>query len=144
MQTDDRREEWMGLGILLSEIRFGVWLENRSDSRLGMRVRRRISWHSLFNSGTMAQQACVEAFLSPFDMELKESYNSRDDIFKWLLIFSKLDGMYELSHAITDSSGLHMMRWVTENPLPRDWDDFLVWVDSYDSEIDMVGHDFSV
>ena len=79
-----------------------------------------------------------------FDMELKESYSSRDDIFKWLLIFSKLDGMYELSHAITDSSGLHMMRWVTENPLPRDWDDFLVWVDSYDSEIDMTGHDFSV
>ena len=39
MQVDDRREEWMGLGILLGEVRFRTWVENREDSKLGMRVR---------------------------------------------------------------------------------------------------------
>ena len=42
MQIDDRREEWMGLGLLLTEVRFRTWLENREDSKLGVRAKRRV------------------------------------------------------------------------------------------------------
>ena len=57
MQIDDRREEWMGLGILLAELRFRTWIENRHDSKLGVRVRTSIGWRSLFTSGSLAQQS---------------------------------------------------------------------------------------
>ena len=65
----DRREEWMGLGIILTELRMKTWVENRSDSKLGMRVKKQISWRSLFTSGTYMQQTCVSKFLSPFGMK---------------------------------------------------------------------------
>ena len=52
MSELDRREEWMGLGIVLTELRMKTWVENRSDSKLGMRVQKRVGWRSLFKSGT--------------------------------------------------------------------------------------------
>ena len=52
MSEIDRREEWMGLGILLTELRMKTWIENRSDSKVGMKVQRRIGWRALFSSGT--------------------------------------------------------------------------------------------
>ena len=138
MQIDDRREEWMGLGLLLTEVRFRTWLENREDSKLGVRAKRRVGWRSLFTTGTLTQQTCMERFLSPFGIELKESYHSSEDVFKWLVLMDKLESMYGISHAITDSAGLHMIQWVTDNPLPKKWDDFIVWADSYDAEIEMI------
>lgn len=137
----DRREEWMGLGIILAELRLNVWLENREDSKLGMRLKTRIGWRSLFTSGTFIQQNCVERFLSPFDMELKEHYNSNDEIFKWLVLLDKLESMYNVRSALTDQAGWHMMTWVFDNPLPKEWDEFLLWVESYDAERDMLSHE---
>ena len=86
MSELDRREEWMGLGIMLTELRMKTWVENRSDSKLGMRVQKRITWRSLFKSGTDGQRRCVEIFLSPFGMELKEHYYDRENITQWLLL----------------------------------------------------------
>ena len=138
MQIDDRREEWMGLGILLTEVRFRTWIENRNDSKLGMRVRASIAWRSLFSSGSIAQQSCVERFLLPFDIELKEKYTNQADLFKWMVVLDKLESLYEISYAITDRKGLHMMKWIFDNPTPKTWDEFLVWVEAYDTETDMI------
>ena len=137
----DRREEWMGLGIILTELRMKTWVENRSDSKLGMRVKKQIGWRSLFSSGTYIQQSCVETFLSPFGMELKENYYSQDEIFKWLVLLDKLENMYSIRSALSDNNGWHMLSWVVDNPLPKDWDSFLLWVEAHDMEKDMLSYD---
>ena len=49
MAEMDRREEWMGLGIVLTELRMKTWVENRSDSKLGMRAQKRITWRQKRN-----------------------------------------------------------------------------------------------
>ena len=137
----DRREEWMGLGIILTELRMKTWVENRSDSKLGMRVKKQISWRSLFTSGTYIQQTCVSKFLSPFGMELKEKYHSKSDIFKWLVLLDKLENMYGIRSALSDNAGWHMLSWVVDNPVPKTWDDFLVWVEAHEPEVDMLSYD---
>jgi len=131
----------MGLGIILTELRMKTWVENRSDSKLGMRVKKQISWRSLFTSGTYIQQTCVSKFLSPFGMELKEKYHSKGDIFKWLVLLDKLENMYGIRSALSDSAGWHMLSWVVDNPVPKTWDDFLVWVEAHDTELDMLSYD---
>lgn len=141
MSEMDRREEWMGLGIILTELRMKVWLENRDDSKLGMRLKTRIGWRSLFSTGTMIQQHCVDRFLRPFDMELKEYYNSKDEIFQWLVLLNKLESVYNIRSALTDQRGWHMTTWVVDNPLPKNWDDFVVWVESYDAEVEMLARE---
>jgi hypothetical protein len=138
MNEIDRREEWMGLGIILTELRMKVWVENRNDSKLGMRVQRRIGWRTLFTTGTYIQQQCVSVFLNPFDIELKEYYYDKDSINKWLLLLDRLEGLYNVRSGLTDQSGWHMLQWVMDNPIPKSWDEFLVWVESYDNECEMV------
>mgnify|MGYP001292946817 FL=1 len=138
MNEIDRREEWMGLGIILTELRMKVWVENRSDSKLGMRVQRRIGWRTLFTTGTYIQQQCVSVFLNSFDIELKEYYYNKDSINKWLLLLDRLDGLYNVRSGLTDQSGWHMLQWVMDNPIPKSWDEFLVWVESYDNECEMI------
>ena len=81
MSEIDRREEWMGLGILLTELRMKTWIENRSDSKVGL---------------------------------------------------------YNVRSGLTDQSGWHMLQWVMDNPIPKSWDEFLIWVESYDNECEMV------
>lgn len=137
MAEMDRREEWMGLGIMLTELRMKTWVENRSDSKLGMRVQKRITWRSLFKSGTEGQRRCVEIFLSPFDIELKENYYDKVSIAKWVLLLNRLDTMYSIRNSITDKVGWHMIEWVIDNPIPKTWDEFLNWVKSYDEEQEM-------
>tara|TARA_B100000287_G_scaffold5809_2_gene5620 strand:+ start:2384 stop:2815 length:432 start_codon:yes stop_codon:yes gene_type:complete len=137
MAEMDRREEWMGLGIMLTELRMKTWVENRSDSKLGMRVQKRITWRSLFKSGTEGQRRCVEIFLSPFDIELKENYYDNVSIAKWVLLLNRLDSMYSIRNSITDKVGWHMIEWVIDNPIPKTWDEFLNWVKSYDEEQEM-------
>lgn len=137
MAEMDRREEWMGLGIMLTELRMKTWVENRSDSKLGMRVQKRITWRSLFKSGTEGQRRCVEIFLSPFDIELKENYYDNVSIAKWVLLLNRLDTMYSIRNSITDKVGWHMIEWVIDNPIPKTWDEFLNWVKSYDEEQEM-------
>ena len=138
MSEIDRREEWMGLGILLTELRMKTWIENRSDSKVGMRVQRRIGWRALFSSGTYIQQHCVSIFLRPFGIELKEKYYDKDSITKWLLLLDRLEGLYNVRSVLTDQSGWHMLQWVMDNPIPKSWDEFLIWVESYDNECEMV------
>jgi hypothetical protein len=138
MNETDRREEWMGLGIILTELRMKVWVENRNDSKLGMRVQRRIGWRTLFTTGTYTQQQCVSVFLNPFDIELKEYYYDKDSINKWLLLLDRLEGLYNIRSGLSDQSGWHMLQWVMDNPIPKSWDEFLVWVESYDNECEMV------
>ena len=138
MNEIDRREEWMGLGIILTELRMKVWVENRNDSKLGMRVQRRIGWRTLFTTGTYIQQQCVSVFLNPFDIELKEYYYDKDSINKWLLLLDRLEGLYNIRSGLSDQSGWHMLQWVMDNPIPKSWDEFLVWVESYDNECEMV------
>ena len=137
MAEMDRREEWMGLGIMLTELRMKTWVENRSDSKLGMRVQKRITWRSLFKSGTEGQRRCVEIFLSPFDIELKENYYDNVSIAKWVLLLNRLDTMYSIRNSITDKVGWHMIEWVIDNPIPKTWDEFLNWVKSYDEDQEM-------
>tara|TARA_R100000152_G_C6762015_1_gene186224 strand:- start:1096 stop:1557 length:462 start_codon:yes stop_codon:yes gene_type:complete len=138
MSELDRREEWMGLGIVLSELRMKTWVENRSDSKLGMRVQKRITWRSLFKSGTEGQRRCVAIFLRPFDMELKENYYDSDSITKWLMLLERLDTMYSIRHSITDRVGWHMIEWVMDNPTPKEWKEFIEWVSAYDEEQEMI------
>ena len=138
MSELDRREEWMGLGIMLSELRMKTWVENRSDSKLGMRVQKRVSWRSLFKSGTDGQRRCVEIFLRPFDIELKENYYDNDTMTKWLLLLDRLDTMYSIKQSITDGIGWHMLEWVMDNPTPKEWKEFLEWVTAYDEEEEMI------
>ena len=138
MNEIDRREEWMGLGIILTELRMKVWVENRNDSKLGMRVQRRIGWRTLFTTGTYIQQQCVSVFLNPFDIELKEYYYDKDSINKWLLLLDRLEGLYNIRSGLSDQSGWHMLQWVMDNPIPKSWDEFLIWVESYDNECEMV------
>lgn len=128
----------MGLGLIMNELRFNVWVENRDDSKLGMRVQRRISWRSLFSTGSYLQQQCVEKFLSSFNIPLQEKYYDEESIRKWLLLLEQLEGMYAVRSSLTDQSGLHMMTWVIDNPAPKDWDEFIEWVKTYDSEREMV------
>ena len=137
MAEMDRREEWMGLGIVLTALRMKTWVENRSDSKLGMRAQKRITWRSLFKSGTEGQRRCVEIFLSPFGMELKENYYDNDSMTKWLLLLDRLDTMYSIRQSITDRVGWHMLEWVMDNPLPKTWDEFLIWVTAHDEEQEM-------
>ena len=138
MYEEDRREEWMGLGIILTELRMSTWVENRTDSKLGMRVKSRIGWRSLFSKGTFQQQACVRNFLSQFNIELKENYNDKESKMKWLIMLEKLEGLYGIRSSLSDQVGWHMLTWVNDNPLPKSWDNFLMWVDGYDSERAMI------
>ena len=124
MNEIDRREEWMGLGIILTELRMKVWVENRNDSKLGMRVQRRIGWRTLFTTGTYIQQQCVSVFLNPFGIELKEYYYDKDSINKWLLLLDRLESLYNIRSGLTDQSGWHMLQWVMDNPIPKSWDEF--------------------
>jgi len=138
MSELDRREEWMGLGIMLSELRMKTWVENRNDSKLGMRVQKRVTWRSLFTSGTDGQRRCVEIFLRPFDIELKENYYDNDSMTKWLLLLDRLDTMYSIKQSITDRIGWHMLEWVMNNTTPKEWKGFLEWVTAYDEEQEMI------
>ena len=138
MSELDRREEWMGLGIMLSELRMKTWVENRVDSKLGMRVQKRVSWRSLFRTGTDGQRRCVEIFLRPFDIELKENYYDNDSMTKWLLLLDRLDTMYSIKQSITDRIGWHMLEWVMNNTTPKEWKGFLEWVTAYDEEQEMI------
>lgn len=140
MQNEvDRREEWMGLGLILNELRFRVWVEQEPMGKHGMRIRKRITWRTLFSSGSYGQQQCVEKFLAQFDIPLKEKYFNKADFNKWLLLLDRLEKMYGIRSALTDQKGLHMLEWVYENPIPRKWDDFVEWVECYDAEREMVG-----
>ena len=74
-------------------------------------------------------------------MELKEYYNSKDEIFQWLVLLNKLESVYNIRSALTDQRGWHMTTWVVDNPLPKNWDDFVVWVESYDAEVEMLARE---
>ena len=134
MYEIDRREEWMGLGILLTELRMSTWVENRTDSKLGMRVKSRLGWRSLFSKGTFQQQSCVEMFLSQFDIELKETYNDKESRMKWLIMLEKLEGLYGIRSSLSDQVGWHMLTWVNDNPAPNSWDMFVIWAEAFDAE----------
>jgi|15BtaG_2_1085339.scaffolds.fasta_scaffold19841_2 hypothetical protein len=138
MNEIDRREEWMGLGIILTELRMRVWLENRGDTELGMRLQRRIGWRTLFSTGTNMQRHCVSVFLNQFDIELKEHYYNKDNLMKWLFLLDKLESLYNVRSGLTDQGGRHMLQWVMDNTVPKKWNEFLVWVESYDNECEIV------
>jgi hypothetical protein len=136
MQIDDRREEWMGLGIVLTEVRFRTWVEKRADSRWGHRVRTRVTWRSLFKTGTLAQMECVQVFLNAFKIELKEKYDTKFEVMKWHALMDRQWG-----DAITDRLGLHMMKWAIDNPIPpksANHADFLNWIEGFDDEEEMM------
>ena len=69
---------------------------------------------------------------------LQEKYYDGESIRKWLLLLEQLEGMYAVRSSLTDQSGLHMMTWVMDNPVPKDWGEFIEWVKAYDSEREMV------
>ena len=115
MGREDRRQEWIGLGILLTEIRFRVRLERREDSKFGYRLKKSVDWRSLFSSGNLAQHDCVQHYLSNFQIDLKPDYYSESEIRK--LTDSYLVGL-------TDEKGHHMMKWVLDNPSPPTFEEF--------------------
>lgn len=138
MQLSERRDEWMGLGILLSEIRFRQWIENREDSKLGMRVQTRIEWKSLFTSGTDIQRMCVHSFLTQFGLGLEETYYDNDTILKFIELVNRLENEYKIKSGMTDKIGFHMVEWLLENPLPKEWDELQTWGQCYDDELDSI------
>jgi hypothetical protein len=143
MQIDDRREEWMGLGIILAEVRFRTWVEKRPDSRWGHRVRNRVTWRSLFKTGTMVQMKSVETYLNQFTLPLKEKYDTGLEVMQWCTLIEK----QKCADAITDREGLHMMKWVTDNPIPpksADYADFLNWIEAFDNEEEMAKETFAL
>ena len=142
MQIDDRREEWMGLGIVLTELRFRTWVEKRPDSRGGHRVRTRVTWRSLFKTGTIPQVECVSAFLNQFRLPLKEKYDTKTEIMKWHALMER-----QWADAKTDRRGLHMMKWVIDNPIPpksANHADFLNWIEAFDNEEEMAEETFAL
>ena len=134
MTRNDRRKEWIGLGILLTEIRFRVRLERREDSKFGYRLKKLVGWRSLFTTGNMAQHDCVQHYLDNFQIELKENYY--DDASIRLITESYLEGL-------TDEKGLTMMRWVLDNPPPSNFDEFEEWCRAFEEEEEMLNVTFS-
>ena len=53
---------------------------------------------------------------------------------KWLIMLEKLEGLFGIRSSLSDQVGWHMLTWVNDNPVPNSWDDFLVWVEAYDTE----------
>ena len=56
-------------------------------------------------------------------------------------LLDKLENMYGIRSALSDHTGWHMLSWVIDNPLPKDWDSFLLWVEAHDMERDMLSYD---
>ena len=49
--------------------------------------------------------------------------------------------------AITDRQGLHMMKWVIDNPIPpksANHADFLNWIEAFDNEEEMAEETFAL
>ena len=138
MTEDDKREEWMGAGIFLSQIRFKVYIEKRRDSVSGYRLKRYIKWHSLFTPENLVQEQLVARFLGTYGIKLTSHYYDEESIKKFMYILSIHSPIP--ADGVTDREGLHMMRWVLDNPIPHgeDFDAVLSWSEAFLDEEMMV------
>ena len=139
MMLYDDMKQGIGLGILLMDLRFKHSIENRHDSSLGYRLKMRAEWKSLYgNDGQIFQMEYIQAFLSHWDIELKEHYYNIMSIQKLITLIDKLDSEYKTALAFADQGGLAMARWLIDNPLPNTWDEMVEWGKCYDDEREAV------
>tara|TARA_R110002072_G_scaffold44161_3_gene123810 strand:- start:681 stop:1043 length:363 start_codon:yes stop_codon:yes gene_type:complete len=113
---------WMEVGALLNGLKWKTYV-TKGDTVTGFRIR-------------------CEFFHDTSDMlhtllnkDNKTSYSSRKDIEKILIWIKKTCDSLDCWHLLGDFEGYQNAIWYVANPMPSDWEEFLLWTEKYENNI---------
>ena len=69
--------------------------------------------------------------LERFDLPYREKMGKADEVNKWMTMI----GHFKLEDRLVDKEGYLSLRWVIDNPPPRDYEAFIEWVKKADNRL---------
>jgi len=124
---------WFSLGVLAENLRFQTFVEKNASSPSSYRVRKRIKL-SKAKKGTLLNDI-ISNTLREIGIDSKEYYNTNEEIEKWFIFIERLDADFEFLSLIHDVEGFQRLQWVLDNPPPSNFEEFILWAETYDNAI---------
>ena len=69
--------------------------------------------------------------LERFDLPYREKMSRADEVNKWMTMI----GHFKLEDRLVDKQGYLSLKWVIDNPPPRDYEAFVEWVKKADKTL---------
>ena len=122
-------DDWSyALGFIVSDIRFHVNVTRSDNNDIGFRFRKYAWWKTLFKHDRHDLLELIEDELDTMGIPLLEMYYDEEDIMKFDILFKK-SGVRE---HLRDESNLDLFLWCMNNPMPKDFDDFVEWAEKFE------------
>ena len=125
---------WFGLGFLCADLKFNFSIQKSASSANGFRVLRSISFRSYIKqqqskseNGFLFLNEVLEKFGLPFD----ERVTKQKDIEKWMTMIAH----FKLEDRLLDRDGYLSLKWVLDNPPPKEYETFVEWVKNADERL---------
>ena len=125
---------WFGLGFLCADLKFNFSIQKNASSANGFRVLRSISFRSHIKqqqSETENRFLFLNEVLERFDLPYREKMSRADEVNKWMTMI----GHFKLEDRLVDKEGYLSLKWVIDNPPPRDYEAFVEWVKEADKTL---------
>jgi len=141
MQIEDRTSFGIGLGYMLGELKFNIYVSKDSQAKVGYRVRRSITWRK---KPSLHILPCVQQVLDVARIQYMDAWQQSSDFMKFYHLIPTLNKEYPIINSFADSVGYHMWSFVYDNPPPTGsliYEEFLSWAEAYDSEYESVSQE---
>ena len=125
---------WFGLGFLCADLKFNFSIQKSASSVNGFRVLRSISFRSYKKQQQSKNEDAflfLNEVLERFDLPYREKMSKADEVNKWMTMI----GHFKLEDRLVDNEGYLSLRWVIDNPPPRDYEAFIEWVKKADNRL---------
>ena len=125
---------WFGLGFLCADLKFNFSIQKSASSVNGFRVLRSISFRSYKKQQQSKNEDAflfLNEVLERFDLPYREKMSKADEVNKWMTMI----GHFKLEDRLVDKEGYLSLRWVIDNPPPRDYEAFIEWVKKADNRL---------
>ena len=142
MIIHDDRDTWIGIGYLMSGLRFKTHVTKCSTSKTGHRVRHKITWST--PSPPVNVIPSIQKALDLGGIMYEDEWTTSSNYLRLCVLIKTLEKEYKIRDAFADGIGLHMFLWCIDNPPPYDYEEFITWAEAYDSELEGIENEFSI
>jgi hypothetical protein len=112
---------WFGLGFLCADLKFNFSIQKSASS----------SHIKQQQSETENRFLFLNEVLERFDLPYREKMSRADEVNKWMTMI----GHFKLEDRLVDKEGYLSLKWVIDNPPPRDYEAFVEWVKKADERL---------
>tara|TARA_Y100000004_G_scaffold193453_1_gene256026 strand:+ start:2293 stop:2739 length:447 start_codon:yes stop_codon:yes gene_type:complete len=131
---------WFGMGFFCCDVKFHVSVQKSATARVGFRVNRFIRIPSLIKQHQKNSENMffpILPILEEFDLPQEivgitcpGIYRRAEDIKKVMTFIDHLG----LDKYLSDIEGYEKMKWILDNPMPSNFDEFIVWAEAFENE----------